>query len=46
MPLITGMQVVYTPDPSDSKTILEVIKHTGVTGITATPTFLKMILAL
>lgn len=46
MPLITGIQVVYTPDPSDSKTILELIKHTKVTGITATPTFLRMILSL
>lgn len=46
MPLITGLQIVYTPDPNDATTILEIIKHTGVTGITATPTFLKMILAV
>lgn len=46
MPIITWLQVVYTPDPNDSKTILDIIGHTWVTGITATPTFLKMILAL
>ncbi len=46
MPLITGLQVIYTPDPNDAKTILEIIKHTKVTSITATPTFLKMIMAL
>ncbi|MFA5916626.1 MAG: AMP-binding protein [Candidatus Gracilibacteria bacterium] len=46
MPLITGLKVVYTPDPNDAKTILEIIKHTKVTTITSTPTFLKMIMAL
>lgn len=46
MPLITGLRVVYTPDPNDAKTILEIIKHTSVTAITSTPTFLKMIMAL
>ncbi|MDQ7023034.1 MAG: AMP-binding protein [Candidatus Gracilibacteria bacterium] len=46
MPLITGLRVVYTPDPNDAKTILEVIKNTKVTSITATPTFLKMIMNL
>lgn len=46
MPLITWMQVVYTPDPNDAKTILNIIKHTKVTSITATPTFLKMIMSL
>jgi acyl-coenzyme A synthetase/AMP-(fatty) acid ligase len=46
MPLLTGLQVVYTPDPNDAKTILNIIKHTQVTTITATPTFLKMIMSL
>lgn len=46
LPLITWMQVVYTPDPNDAKTILEIIKHTKVTTITSTPTFLKMIMSL
>jgi len=46
MPLISWMRVVYTPDPNDAKTILEVIKHTKPTALTATPTFLKMIMSL
>lgn len=46
MPLITWLRVVYTPDPNDAKTILEIIKHTHVTAITSTPTFFKMIMAL
>lgn len=46
MPLITGLQAVYTPDPNDAKTILNIIKYTKVTSITATPTFLKMIMSL
>lgn len=46
VPLITGLQVVYTPDPNDAKTILEIVKHTDVTSITATPSFLKMIMNL
>ena len=46
MPLITWLQVVYTPDPNDAKTILNIIKHAKVTTITATPTFLKMIMFL
>jgi len=46
MPLITWLPVVYTPDPNDAKTVLNVIKHTDITSITATPTFLKMIMNL
>ena len=46
MPLISGVRVVYSPDPNDAKTILEVIKNTKVTSITTTPTFLKMIMNL
>jgi len=45
-PLITGLQTVYTPDPNDAKTILNIIKHTKITTITSTPTFLKMIMSL
>lgn len=46
MPLITWLKVAYTPDPNDAKTILEIIKHTNITTITSTPTFLKMIMVL
>jgi acyl-coenzyme A synthetase/AMP-(fatty) acid ligase len=46
MPLITSMRVAYTPDPNDAKTILNFIKNSKINVLTATPTFLKMIMAL
>lgn len=45
MPLLSGLRVAYTPDPSDAKTISNLITHTRATTLTATPTFLKMVLA-
>lgn len=44
MPLLTGLKAVYTPDPNDAKTIGELVKHGKVTALTATPTFLNMVL--
>lgn len=44
MPLISWLNIAYTPDPNDSKTISNLIKHCNITTLTATPTFLKMIL--
>lgn len=44
-PLIAPVQVVYTPDPSDARTIGKILEHTGASIISATPTFLRMILA-
>lgn len=46
LPLITGLRVVYTPDPNDSKTIANMIEHTKLTAITSTPTFIKKILSV
>ena len=45
MPLISGLRVAYTPNPSDAKMISQLIAHCQATTLTATPTFLKMILA-
>jgi len=45
-PLVTGMKVAYTPDPTATRDIVEVLKHTSATTMVATPTFLKMILAI
>jgi long-chain-fatty-acid--[acyl-carrier-protein] ligase len=44
-PLVAPVQVAYTPDPSDSRTIGKILAHTGATIVSATPTFLRMILA-
>jgi len=45
-PLVTGMKVAYTPDPTATRDIVEVLKHTKATTMVATPTFLKLILAI
>lgn len=44
-PLIAPVQVAYTPDPSDARTIRKILAHTKSTIVSATPTFLRMILA-
>jgi long-chain-fatty-acid--[acyl-carrier-protein] ligase len=44
MPIITGLRVAYTPDPNDAQNIVGIIKHCQITSLTATPTFLSMIL--
>lgn len=41
IPLITGVRVVFTPDPNDSKTIANLTEHTKTTFIASTPTFLN-----
>ncbi len=43
-PLIAPIQVAYTPDPNDARTIVECIEHTHASILPATPTFLRMIL--
>lgn len=45
-PLITGIKVAYTPDPTDNREVLKIIKHTKASVLLATPTFLKMILSV
>lgn len=44
-PLIAPVQVAYTPDPGDARTIGKILSHTHVSIVSATPTFLRMILA-
>ena len=44
-PLVAPVQVTYTPDPNDARTIGKIIKHTHGSILSATPTFLRMILA-
>ena len=45
-PLVTGIKVAYTPDPTDNREVLKILKHTKASVLLATPTFLKMILAI
>lgn len=45
LPLVGKVKVAYTPDPTDSRGLIKMIKHIKANTILATPTFLKMILA-
>lgn len=44
LPLLCGMRVAYTPNPSDAHAILRMIEHTKPTILASTPTFLKILL--
>ena len=46
LPLISGIKVAYTPDPTDSREVLKILKHTKSNTLFATPTFLKMLLSI
>ena len=46
LPMVTGLRVAYTPDPTDSRDVLRILVHTQANAILATPTFLKMLLAV
>lgn len=43
-PMVTGVRMAYTPDPTDTKEILKILGHTKANSVFATPTFLRMIL--
>ncbi len=45
LPLITGVKVAYTPNPTNLNEVVEAIKHNKANNIMATPTLLKMIMA-
>lgn len=44
-PLLSGVRVGYTPDPTDGKTIAKLISHLGANVILGSPSFLKIILS-
>lgn len=43
LPLLSGLRIAYTPNPSDAHAILRMIEHTEPTIIASTPTFLKLL---
>lgn len=43
LPLLSGMKVVYYPNPTESKRLAKGIKRWGVTVVASAPTFLKNI---
>jgi len=45
LPLITGVKAAYTPNPTNLREVLSVLKHTKANNIMVTPTLLKMLMA-
>lgn len=43
--MVASVQGAYTPDPGDARTIGKIIRHTHASIVSATPTFLRMILS-
>jgi acyl carrier protein len=45
LPMITSFKVAYTPNPTNIKEVVNVLRHTRATNVMVTPTFLKMMMA-
>lgn len=45
LPLLTGVKAAYTPNPTNIKEVIDVLKHTKANNIMVTPTLLKMIMS-
>ena len=45
LPLISGIRVAYTPNPTDAREVLKILKHTKSNMLIGTPGFLKMLMA-
>jgi long-chain-fatty-acid--[acyl-carrier-protein] ligase len=45
-PLVTGIRVAYTPNPTDAREVLKILKHTRSNLLVGTPGFLKMFMAV
>ena len=45
LPLITGVKVAYTPNPTNLREVIDVLKHNKANNMMATPTLLKMLMA-
>ena len=45
LPLVSGIRVAYTPNPTDTREVLKILKHTRSNMLIGTPGFLKMLMA-
>jgi len=45
-PLVTGIRIAYTPNPTDAREVLKILKHTRANLLVGTPGFLKMFMAV
>ncbi len=46
LPIISGIRVAYTPNPTDAREVLRILKHTKANLLVGTPGFLKMLMAV
>jgi len=44
LPLISGVKVAYTPNPTDAREVLKILKHTKANILLGTPGFLKLMM--
>jgi acyl carrier protein len=46
LPLVSGIRVAYTPNPTDAREVLKILKHTRSNLLVGTPGFLKILMAV
>jgi acyl carrier protein len=46
LPLVSGIRVAYTPNPTDAREVVKILKHTRSNMLIGTPGFLKMLMAV
>ncbi len=46
LPLVSGIRVAYTPNPTDAREVLRILKHSRSNLLVGTPGFLKMMMAV
>ncbi|WP_163711918.1 AMP-binding protein [Mangrovibacterium lignilyticum] len=44
LPLVSGVKVAYTPNPTDAREVLKILKHTKANILLGTPGFLKLMM--
>lgn len=44
LPLVAGLKVAYTPNPTDVREVLKILKHTKANILLGTPGFLKLLM--
>lgn len=45
LPLLAGVKVAYSPNPTDGKEVMNILKHVGCNILVVTPGFLKLMMA-
>ncbi|MCU4174817.1 AMP-binding protein [Carboxylicivirga sp. N1Y90] len=45
LPLISGVKTAYTPNPTDAREVIRVLKHVQANLLIGTPSFLKLLLS-